>query len=74
MVVHLLDKNRRDIQVKAHDILNGNESEQDKANALNILKEEYDAKDNELAVIQDNIKLVALTVEVNLPVPVTSKL
>ena len=53
-----LDKNRRDIQVKAHDILNGNESEQDKANALNILKEEYDAKDNELAVIQDNIKLV----------------
>ena len=53
-----LDKGRRDIQVRAHDILNSNESEQDKANSLNILKEEYDAKDNELAVIQDNIKLV----------------
>ena len=53
-----LDKGRRDIQVRAHDILNSNESEQDKANSLNILKEEYDTKDNELAVIQDNIKLV----------------
>lgn len=53
-----LDKARRDIQVKAHEVLNGDGTQEQKAEALSILEEDYNAKSNELAVVHNNIKMM----------------
>jgi hypothetical protein len=53
-----LDKTRRDIQVKAHEVINGSGTQEQKAEALSIFEQEYNAADNELAVIHNNIKMM----------------
>ena len=53
-----LDKTRRDIQVKAHEVINGNGTQEQKAEALSIFEQEYNAADNALAVIHNDIKMM----------------
>lgn len=53
-----LDQERRDLQVEAGKIMKSNESEQSKAQAINILSEQYKAKAEQLNDLQANIELM----------------